>query len=140
MKLEDIVLKKGDKITLRKSIVKEYYVIDALNNIRIGDYYNPEAIEKIAKIERPVQYETIYEAPKQILDKEEKEYLECFLKPFKNETKYIYKISDIGKKVEWLRFYIGHIWYDLPLFDKGTMYKGMELNKEYTLKELGLFE
>ena len=26
----------------------------------------------------------------------------------------------------------------LPLFEKGTMYKGMEVNKEYTLKYLGL--
>lgn len=28
----------------------------------------------------------------------------------------------------------------LPPFKAGTMYKGMELNKEYTLEELGLFE
>ena len=28
----------------------------------------------------------------------------------------------------------------LPYFKKGTMYKGMELYKEYTLKELGLGE
>lgn len=27
---------------------------------------------------------------------------------------------------------------DLPLFKKGKMYKGMKLDKEYTLKELGL--
>ena len=26
----------------------------------------------------------------------------------------------------------------LPSFKKGKMYKGMELNKEYTLEELGL--
>lgn len=28
----------------------------------------------------------------------------------------------------------------LPYFHKDKMYKGMELNKEYTLQELGLFE
>ena len=28
---------------------------------------------------------------------------------------------------------------DLPSFWKETMYKGMELNKEYTLEELGLW-
>lgn len=26
----------------------------------------------------------------------------------------------------------------LPYFEKGTMYKGMELDKEYTLEDLGL--
>ena len=26
----------------------------------------------------------------------------------------------------------------LPYFEKGTMYKGMKVNREYTLKELGL--
>ena len=29
---------------------------------------------------------------------------------------------------------------DLPGFLEKTMYKGMELNKEYTLKELGLWK
>ena len=28
--------------------------------------------------------------------------------------------------------------FDLPCFKKGTMYKGMEEYKEYTLEELGL--
>lgn len=140
MKLEDIVLKKGDRITLRKSIVKEYYVIDALNNIRIGDYYNPEAIEKIAKIERPVQYETIYEAPQRILDKEEKEYLENFLRPFKNWDVRFLKAQSLNDG-EYLLIQIGIVSIiKLPPFKKGTMYKGMELDKEYTLKELGLFE
>lgn len=27
---------------------------------------------------------------------------------------------------------------DLPLFETGTMYKGMEINKRYSLEELGL--
>mgnify|MGYP003293298569 CR=1 FL=1 len=72
--------------------------------------------------------------------KEEKEYLEHFLRPFRNKVKQIYKNTDIGKTKEWLCFYIGNIWYGLPMFDKSTMYKGMELKKEYTLEELGLFK
>lgn len=31
-------------------------------------------------------------------------------------------------------FYI----FSLPFFEKGTMYKGMETDKRYTLEELGL--
>lgn len=140
MKLEDIVLKKGDKITTKKSIVKEFYVIDNLHNMRIGDYYTPESIEKIVKIERPVQYETIYEAPKQILDKEEKEYLEAVLRPFKNWDIGFLKTQSLNDG-EFLLIQIGIVSsIKLPPFKKNTMYKGMELNKEYTLKELGLFE
>lgn len=28
--------------------------------------------------------------------------------------------------------------FSLPFFEKGTMYKGMEAHKKYTLEELGL--
>lgn len=62
------------------------------------------------------------------------------MRPFRNKVKHIYKNTDIGKTKEWLCFYIEHIWYSLPMFDKNTMYKGMELKKEYTLEELGLFK
>ena len=62
------------------------------------------------------------------------------MRPFRNKVKEIYKETDIGQKKEWLCFYIGHNWYELPMFDKNTMYKGMKLKKDYTLKELGLFE
>ena len=76
-----------------------------------------------------------------ILDKEEKEYLEAVVKPFKNRVIAInchalsfdgaYIMIELEKPFDSI---------DLPRFEKGTMYKGMELNKEYTLEELGLFE
>ena len=90
--------------------------------------------------------------PKSILDKEEKEYLGNVIKPFRNRILYIAKsetvktydnpnpkiyeciyimYKDSSKKKN--PFYMG-----FPCFEKGTMYKGMELDKEYTLEELGL--
>lgn len=79
-----------------------------------------------------------YEIEKPILDDVEKRYLEGVLRPFKDKVNFIEKQNNnIGYYIvidlEEDTFY-------LPYFEKDTMYKGMELKKEYTLQELGLFE
>lgn len=81
------------------------------------------------------------EEKKEILDKAEKEYLENILRPFRN------KVKTIGKCVynidaEYLTIYMKNCLdtFSLPNFKPNTMYKGMEQYKDYTLKELGLFE
>lgn len=81
---------------------------------------------------------------KEILDKVEKEYLENFIRPFKEEVKEITKIRKaFSFQNEMLHIGLKDIGsYDiiLPDFKKGTMYKGMELYEAYTLQELGLFK
>lgn len=81
---------------------------------------------------------------KEILDKVEKEYLENFLRPFKEEVKEITKIRKaFSFQNEMLHIGLKDIGsYDiiLPEFKKGAMYKGMELYEAYTLQELGLFK
>lgn len=81
---------------------------------------------------------------KEILDKVEKEYLENFLRPFKEEVKEITKIKKaFSFQNEMLHIGLKDIGsYDiiLPEFKKGTMYKGMELYEAYSLQELGLFK
>ncbi len=81
---------------------------------------------------------------KEILDKVEKEYLENFLRPFKEEVKEITKIRKaFSFQNEMLLIGLKDIGsYDivLPKFKEGTMYKGMELYEAYTLQELGLFK
>ena len=76
---------------------------------------------------------------KQILDKEEKEYLEHYLRPFK------YKVKGISKTCSGNKEFISIILISepaitLPYFEIGKYYKRMRLDKEYTLEELGLFE
>ena len=39
---------------------------------------------------------------------------------------------------EYIRIDLGREMINLPKFDSGSMYKGMKLNKGYTLEELGL--
>lgn len=74
-----------------------------------------------------------------ILDGTEKRYLEGLLKPFKNKFSYAIKLS--VSDVEYIYLYMKNSeQIEFPCFEKGTMYKGMELNKGYTLEKLGLFE
>ena len=142
--LKDIVLKKGDIVYLDDEttlVISDGFIGESIKYFEDFDCKIRMFPRKITKIERPVKYETIYEATKQILDKEEKEYLENVIRPFRNKIKYI-------KKRE-----LGFGWdilirlnskdcngACLPRFESDTMYKGMEVDKEYTLKELGLFE
>ena len=86
---------------------------------------------------------SIIKLPKQILDDIEREYLSNIIKPFRKNIITIKKIDYYEH--EYIEIFIyrpGEIVsceeISLPYFNKGEMYKGMEINKEYTLKELGL--
>lgn len=136
MKLKDIVLKKGDIVTLDDG-EKQCFYSDNNFGLFADDVYNKK---RIVKIERVKEYETIYEAPKEILDKEEKEWLEHFLRPFRNKISWIAKYESYSNN-EYIAIKAkGEKYFELPDFRKDTMYKDMELNKEYTLEELGLFK
>lgn len=77
----------------------------------------------------------------QILDKEEKEYLSNVIKPFRNKVVHISKRQAAFEEEKLLVWYVansGICEWEFPYFKKDTMYKGMEVDKEYTLKELGL--
>lgn len=78
------------------------------------------------------------EIEKPILDKKEKEYLENLLRPFKDKDIYVEKRESSNKQYVYICI-DGESVY-LPYFEKDTMYKGMEVKKKYTLKELWLFE
>lgn len=76
-----------------------------------------------------------------ILDETEKKYLKGVIRPFRNRVRYIIKkeyyeyeyISIEYKEIDNSTYYI-----QLPNFKSNTMYKGMEIGKDYTLNELGL--
>lgn len=79
-----------------------------------------------------------YEIEQPILDKVEKRYLEGVLRPFKDRVIYIKKNQN--KYGQWIFVDFEKDNFYLPYFQEDTMYKGMELDKEYSLEELGLFE
>ena len=81
-----------------------------------------------------------------ILDEEEKKYLSAVIKPFRDRVEYIKKIDmylGCNKNCEYIFGGLGNEddvvdAFLLPYFPKGSMYKGMETDKKYTLEELGL--
>ena len=73
-----------------------------------------------------------------ILDDVEKAYLSAVIKPFRKNIKYIAKYT-FSTEAEYVKIYLNcNDYIVFPNFKRGTMYKGMKTNKEYTLKELEL--
>lgn len=74
----------------------------------------------------------------QILTDKEKAYLSAIIKPFGNKKIMIGKLRNLFGEEEYIWIDIAGEHFALPLFKKGKMYKGMELNKFYKSGELGL--
>lgn len=74
-----------------------------------------------------------------ILDDVEKEYLSAVIKPFRKMIAYIVKAQDFDDGKQCIRIILQNgDGMHFPYLDDDEMYKGMEVNKEYSLEELGL--
>ena len=133
-----IILIKVDKENYKE--IKEYGTtryIELLKGLKDNWQFMNQG--KIIKIEEP-KYTTVYECEPEILDEVEKRYLSNVIRPFRDKVKNIIKTKSIAlkdKEYIIIRIINGNN-IPLPYFDKNTMYKGMELEKTYTLEELGL--
>ena len=99
------------------------------NSNAIGDLLTGNI--KIIKLQKP------------ILTEKEKEYLSAVIKPFRDRITHIFKFElsgyeGIGIDLKFPKVEKDEDAMTLPSFEIGTMYKGMELYKDYTLEELGL--
>ena len=74
-----------------------------------------------------------------ILDDVEREYLSAVIKPFRKKISCIRKSKDPrkGKNYIKIEFCDGDYMF-FPNLSNNAMYKGMELDRNYTLEELGL--
>lgn len=140
-------LKDGDIVTYRNGEKRTVIAKKLINNggciAKKLDGYTDELKDTISginldivKVERPIQYETMFERKEEILDETEKRYLASVIRPFRNKVEAIRK--EAGNKEFILIELKDEAFIDFPYFKKGTMYKGMKEDKEYTLKELGL--
>lgn len=75
----------------------------------------------------------------QILDEEEKRYLEGVVRPFRDRVRYVIKNINCSSQC-YIGIRLKQESIALPYFEENTMYKGMEIDKRYNLEELGLFE
>lgn len=147
-------LKDGDIVTLRngeKYIKKGNSILTACAIIELEDFTenlndstNGKENIDVIKVERPIKYKTVYERveeeKKEILDKVEKNYLTNVIKPFRKRVKFIRKIESLtfSAEKELLQIQLNDDDITLPYFEKNTMYKGMKLDKDYSLEELGI--
>ena len=148
VKFTKLDLKDGDIVTYRKGLKKivsgdKLYGNDLFASLR---YYkenlkNVDGEEEynIVKVERPVKYETVFERKEEILDEVEKRYLTEVIRPFRKRIQFIQK----RKEIMGINPYLRIVFEDndeliFPHITDNSMYKGMEVNERYTLKELGL--
>ena len=107
-----------------------------------GTYIIDKAEECLTEYFKKVgaDFAVVFKEP-EVLDKVEKAYLGNIVKPF-------LKKYDIIKVVKYRTYFGGLEWIEInldddeeiefPTFETGTMYKGMEVDKKYTVEELGL--
>ena len=134
------VFKNGDKAIKIGNYVGTHNTVVPLReyNNKLEHNFNPK--RDIIRIDRPVEYKTIYKND-EILDSTEKKYLAAIIAPFRDKVKNIAKIDkDNGQQYICICHYGGLYTENitLPYFKSGTMYVGMKSNKVYTLEELGL--
>lgn len=135
----DLLLYGFGRITKLKNGIRDD-ILESYNDTLEHDMFKSRNIIKIYK--DYTLKEVLWERPLPILDDIEKEYLSNIIKPFRNRNVKISKHDT--PNYSYIKFNLDSIYipyktsFDLPLFEKGTMYKGMETDKQYTLEELGL--
>lgn len=132
--------KKGDKCTLKNGAVIFFgqECNYRFNNLDEQLRYACNDNASIVKVERPTHYKTVFERKEEVLDETERKYLADVIRPFRDKVKYIYKGQEWGNIKEFIHIELKKDALDLPYFTAGTMYKGMETGRNYTLEELGL--
>ena len=136
-------MKNKDKYILNEIVIK---TTNTLSGHKVEIFYKDKIIyERIYLVETSPKKITDFfnwleqEYKPQILDDVEKAYLSAVIKPFRKRIKRIEKISNnfiCGKQFLCVELTTDNLTF--PVFEKGTMYKGMKVYEEYTLEELGL--
>ena len=79
------------------------------------------------------------EAKEPVLDEIERKYLSEVVRPFRKRISYIIKEQSISESSCYIYIACSDGDYiSFPYFKENSMYIGMEIDKKYTLKELGL--
>lgn len=115
-------------------------------NGRYHELYNGERLGESDKVISILTWLDM-EHTEQILDEIERQYLSSVIKPFKKRAVFVRKDCHKGLdggRYEQIVIRVKSAMPDsfadieLPFFKERTMYKGMKIYKEYTMKELGL--
>ena len=138
-------MKNKDKYSLDKLTITVTYTAIGTAEVKVSDglncifcrYYNAEEFTPQWTIDFAKWLEKKYYPT--ILTEKEKAYLSAVIKPFRKRIKYIRKIDHSSvNNDQFICIVLAGDRCGLPNFKTGTMYKGMEVDKDYTLEELGL--
>lgn len=136
--LKEIKIKEIKQLQAVDNFDKFVNINDAAFNIS-GRFEGEPNEETLMGIMKSKNVKIVYEVEDEILDEQEKKYLGNLIRPFRDKVLSVMKTEYYDERAEFISIMLrddGDV--DLPNFKKGTMYKGMETNKQYTLKELGL--
>lgn len=129
-------------IHMNKGIIKEYSISEFMTNF---DFYlratNSEHVDMVAVI--PLGCAKSYFIDRPHLDSVELDYLKNIIRPFQNRVDFVILVKntfflDQEKNVRIKVHLKDHDFLILPFFKEGTMYKAMQPNVKYTLKDLGI--
>lgn len=129
-------------IHMNKGIIKEYSIREFMANF---DFYlratSNEHVDMIAVILPGCVKSYMIERP--CLDNVELDYLKNIIRPFQNKVDFVILVKNTmfleQKKNVRIRVHLkDHDFITLPFFKEGEMYKAMEPNVKYTLKDLGI--
>ena len=119
-------------------LVEEKIILKAIKNKQ--GIYEMELPKNLVFVGSRTELDNIrileFKEKEEILNDIEKEYLRAVIKPFRDRVGYI--VKNLVGDIEYITICVTGEFVNFPYFKKGTIYKGMEQNKEYTLEELGL--
>lgn len=129
--------KLPDRIINNESEYRKVVQNDKINDLNLL-YYNGKEYLKLSEIKN---FMATYKVERDILDDDEKRYLKNIIRPFKKQVLFIKKYDLY--EYEFISIFIKEIngkevSIDLPSFEKGSMYKNMNIKEKYYLEELGL--
>lgn len=131
---------KGEDINMNTPIRKSMFEIVKDRDVVLGSG-NGDSQRYFSSVKDFVDFLSL-PAEEEKLDNIEKRYIKNFIRPFRDDIKFIKKVSTLYTLKEQIRiiYYKNGITGEilLPPFPEKSMYKGMKLNKEYTLEELGI--
>ena len=131
----------NDDLTSVDNDVPEYDIVKVDNDVTF-DYSNmkycAKAIINHFSIPSTQTYKWTWERKEDILTDEEREYLKAVIAPVKDKVNFIQKIAYYLPQLQYIYIDLDKNNIGLYQFEKNTQFKGMELGREYTLKELGL--
>lgn len=120
-----------------KRIVKDYFTYPIQIFRSIQKYIDPEIKHNHEDYTSDILEWMAQEYKAEILDLAEKRYFSEVIRPFRKEVTAIEKLEAPAGR-EYILIILKDDSMCLPCFEKGTWYKGLELEKTYKPEELGL--